>query len=287
MITLGKASALTLAVTSLVACGGGGGGDDGGGNTNPIPDYISFTNANFAEDSDVEGRLLITGAGAAEIRALTGTLTHNTRALTNLTDGGANSLTDANGDDSGTWTDGTITFQPNSAQSGSYGFAALYRLTAPTDSGSVVIGVTLDSADIPTENTTMGGVIYTGEALIDGSTVSGGGASLSGTGNSRVTVDFDAGTVDLLIDSIAGVSYDSITITDMTFSSDRSAFEGGTLAIINGGSDVTSALLGATAVSAAAGDFYGIDGNDNPDEVGGVFLGEGDTGEISGGFLAD
>lgn len=286
MITIRRASALTLAMTTLAACGGGGGG--GGVPPNPIPDYISFTNASFAADSALEGRLLITGAGAAEIRALTGTLTHNTRALTALTDGGANSLTDPDGDDSGTWTDGTITFQPDGAQSGTYDFTALYRLAAPTDGGSVVIGVTLDSADIPTVNTTTGGVVYTGEALIDGSTDPGGaGTSLSGSGNSRVTVNFETDTVDVVIDTISGVPYDSIEITGMTFSGDRTAFEGGTLAIIDGGIDVSGTLLGGSVASSAAGDFYGIDGNDNPDEVGGVFIGEGGTGEIYGGFLAD
>jgi len=287
MITLKRASALTLAMTSLAACGGGGGG--GGGGANPIPEYIAFTNANFAADSELEGRLLITGAGAAEIRALMGTLTHNTRALTALTDGGVNSLTDADGDDNGTWTDGTITFQPNGAQTGTYDFAALYRLDAPTDGGSVVIGVTLDTADIPVANTTTGGVVYTGEALIDGSTDPGGaGTSLSGSGNSTVTVNFETDTVDVLIDAIVGgAPYTSIEITGMAFSGDRTAFEGGTLTIMDGASNETATLLGAVVASSAEGDFYGIDGNANPDEVGGVFFGEGNTGEIYGGFLAD
>ena len=287
MISLRRASALTLAMTTLAACGGGGGG--GGDGANPIPEYIAFTNASFAADSELEGRLLITGAGAAEIRALTGTLTHNTRALTALTDGGANSLTDADGDDSGTWTDGTITFQPDSNQTGTYGFAALYRLNADADGGSVVIGVTLDSADIPVANTTTGGVVYTGEALIDGSTDAGGaGTSLSGSGNSRVTVDFETETVDLVIDSIGGgVPYTSIEITGMAFSGDRTAFEGGTLTIMDGADNVTGTLIGGLVASSAEGDFYGIDGNANPDEVGGVFFGEGNTGEIYGGFLAD
>jgi hypothetical protein len=288
MMTLPKATALILALWALAACGGGGGG--GGGNTNPTPDYIEFANASRAVDSALEGRILIVGATDAEIRAMSGTLRHSTRALTNLTDGGANALTDPGPDANGTWTDGTITFEPLANQSGNFNFAKYYRLIAPTDSGVVIIGVSMDAIDVPTLNTTPGGVTYTGTAFVDGSTDPGGAAQLlSSTGNSTVLVNFVDDSVDLTIDGVSGVPYTAILINGMEFGAgDRSAFSGGTLTIMNGGTDVTNVLLGTGVTSTAAGDFFGVDSNANPDEVGGLFAAFGDgTGEIFGGFIAD
>ncbi|MFA8440316.1 hypothetical protein [Yoonia sp.] len=287
MMTLPKATALILTLSALAACGGGVGG---GGGTNPTPDYVNFSNGSSAVNSELEGRILIVGATDAEIRAMTGVLRHSTRALTNLTDGGTNSLSDPGRDESGTWMDGTITFEPLENQSGNFDFAAFYRLIAPTDSGVVIIGVATDAIDVPTANTTAGGVTYNGTAFVDGSTDPGGaGQSLSATGNSTVLVDFEGNSANLTIDSVSGVPYTAIMIDGMVFDAgDRSAFSGGTLTIMDGATNVTTVLLGNGVTSTAAGDFFGINGIGNPDEVGGLFEGSGDgTGEIFGGFIAD
>jgi len=288
MMTLPKATALILAVSALAACGGGGGTSGGGGGSTTPPKYLTLS-ATSAVNSDLEGRILIVDGSSAEIRAMTGELRHNTRALTNLTDG-TNSLTDADGDDSGTWTDGTITAQPIPGRSDNFSFAAFYNLIAPTDSGTVVIGITMDANDIPTVNTNAGGVTYNGAAIVDGSTdPRGAGQSLGSLGNSILLVDFEGNTIDLTITDVSGVPYTDILITGMAIDAgDRSVFSGGTLTIMDDATDVTAALLGASVVSTTAGDFFGADANDNPDEIGGVFAATGDgTGEIYGGFIAD
>ena len=298
MMTLPKVTALILALSALAACGGGGGGDGGGGG-GPItpPKYLNLSNSTNALNSELEGRILIVGASDAEIRAISGTLRHSTRALTGLTDGYTISLSDPGPDNSGTWTDGTITFAPFGSQSGNFNFAAFYELTAASgsgiDSGLVVIGVSMDAGDIPTENTTLGGVTYNGAAFVDGSTDPGGaGQSLGGTGNSIVFVDFVGNTVDLTINNVSGgapLPYTSLMIEGMTIDpTDRSVFSGGTLTIMDGAVPVTNALLGTNVATTTGGDFFGADANDNPDEVGGLFSATGDgTGEIFGGFIAD
>ena len=69
----------------------------------------------------------------------------------------------------------------------------------------------------------------------------------------------------------------------------RNSFSGGTLAMLNGGDDVTDNLLGADRSFSAAGNFFGSEFDGNPAEVGGVFASTSpsDVGEIYGGFLAD
>jgi len=285
MTSLAKSTAVALALTGLAACGGGGGG--GGGNTTPPPDYVDFANTTLSVDSTLEGQLLITEPGAVEIRALDGSLRHDTRALTGLTDG-IRTLDDQDGDDSGTWTDGTLTLAPDGSV---LTFAQFYSFIDPSgDSGTVVIGVTIDAADVPTTNTTGGGVTYSGEARIFGSADPGGAATpLSSTGTATVVVDFAGNDVSLTVDNLSsGLPYDLLTITGMTIDAgDRSSFGGGSLQLFDGMSDETAAILGTNITGDAQGDFFGQDSNDNPDEVGGVFAAEGDGGEIFGGFLAD
>lgn len=280
MKRLPNVSVVLASCALLAACGGGGGG--GGGTTTPIPDYIEFTDSSTSADSELGGRAIV--SNTAEIRELSGTLTHNTRALTDLTDG-TRTLTDADGDTGGVWTDGTTTAQPLAAQVGSYDFVAFYEFSGATEGGPMVIGVTIDSADVPT----MGTVDYTGEAFIEGTSASGS-VLLTATGNSTVSVDFENSLVDLTIDGLAGAGssqYDELQIIGMVFSGDRTAFSGGTLTLSQSAADVTGTLLGGDAAGTAFGDFFGIDGSDNPDEVGGLFENSGSAGELAGGFIAD
>ncbi len=273
-------SAALIALLALSACGGGGGSDSGGGSSGNA--YTAFSQRDITRTSTIGGHVVINGS-SAEIRQIQASLSHNEGALTGFTDG-TNTLNDSDGDDAGTWTNGTITLQPSDAQQGNYDYVALYNLVIDDgDGGPMIIGAITATSDIPTS----GSATFSGEAFIDGSTTDSSGPSLTSTGTATVNVDY-SGAVDLTITNVSGVPYDTITVTGMSLNpSARNTFSGGTLAIMNGSSDVTGDLIGTAPTLDAQGSFFGADGSGDPDEVGGVFAVEGANGEAYGGFLAD
>ncbi|MEO1640529.1 MAG: transferrin-binding protein-like solute binding protein [Pseudomonadota bacterium] len=289
MTKLKTSAALLMALSALAACGGGGGGGsgDGGGGGGAIPDYVGFTDASEPVDSTLGGQTLLTDGSSATIRVMSGSLRHNTRALTDLSDG-VRTFSDADGDDAGVWTDGTLTFQPDSSVPAG-DFSAYYRfIEEGGESSAGIIGVVIDAGDVPT---TAGDTIYTGTAQVVGVSDPGGAAnSLNDVGSSRLTVDFMANTVDLEITaSNSGLIYDTVDITGMTIdNSNRNSFGGGSLSMSKNTTDVTGTVLGTNVTEDAQGNFFGFDDvTGNPAEAGGVFAAEGDTGEIFGAFIAD
>ena len=273
-----------LAAATLAGCGGSGVSTVVSA---PIPEYIDLANRDYAVTSQLGGRILLTGDDAA-IRAVSAGLLHSEGQLKSFTDG-TSTFSDLDGEDaSDIWTDGTLTLSPSEQQDGTYKYVALFNFTAETYGGPVVLGVTMDAADIPVE----GSYTYTGEAHLAGASTSGGYASLTASGSASVAVDFENGLVNLTINGVSGVPYDSITLNGMEFASDgRNTFSGGTLALFDGTGEVTDDLLGATREEDARGDFYGMPTGtyDQPTEVGGAFYskGTGGEGEIYGVFLAD
>lgn len=277
------ARTVLLGVVSAAALAGCGGG--GGVTRAPVPEYIDLANRDFSVTSQIGGRLIVSGDSAA-LRAVSGDLLHSTGGLSDFTDGVSTLNDDTDSGSRGTWQEGSLTLTPNGAQSGSYGYTALYSFTTTFGTHPVVVGVTMDAADIPAS----GSASYTGEAHMTGSTTFGTSGSLTGSGESLVQVTFGSGgTVNLTIDGVTGLPYDSITINGMVVAGN--GFSGGTLTLFDGAADVTDDLLGTMRTNeAAAGDFFGAaDGAGNPDEVGGGFFSVGDdgTGSIYGVFIAD
>lgn len=262
-------SVLVLTTIGLVsACASGTDND-----ATPSPEV--FVVPEGAVQSNLAGRAL----AGTQIRSINGVLIHTSGAILNLTDG-LRSISDADGPVSEVWTDGISTLQPLTGQTERYGSVGLFQFDSPAGSGPVVVGIPTQASDI----TEMGTVSFTGTAFVEG--ISSAGA-LTTTGTSTLAVDFGSGDVDLTINAVSGVPYETLLVTDMAAAGDRTSFEGGTLTLSQDGTDVTTNLLGADASGTAAGDFFGIGTPGQPDEAGGLFQSSGTNGALFGGFIAD
>ena len=123
---------------------------------------------------------------------------------------------------------------------------------------------------------------------------SGGAPDFSlGSGDTTVIVDFDQGSVNVLLGSFAITPprppFDEGRIDGMTISGNE--FSGGGLVLLSGG----SAAAGFAPTSfASSGVFAGwndtngnVDGGDKPAEVGGAFVADTPDGKIVGRYAAD
>ena len=272
---------------ALTACGGGGG-----------PTVVEVeTLSSTAEATSTLGGAALQSNGTTGVLAIVsseGTLRHDTGATT--LDDGTYVLTDSNGlngDDQ--LTDGTSVLSTStSGFTGSYDFTRAYEQTYAVDGVSYdstgVGGVVLPAGDMPTS----GDATFTGEA-VGTVNVAADGFDLSG-GTSTVTAAFtsDGGTVDVVLNGFTSASQsgdetttnpiDTISALGMTI--DGNGFSGGTLTTSLAGEDVD--VLGTGATSAAAGNFFGYDEDtEQPPEVGGVVLMQGDDGLVTGAFIAN
>lgn len=156
----------------------------------------------------------------------------------------------------------------------SYGHGFIYE--GFRGNQSVFLGV---FGNQPNSIPNSGSVTWTGDAVARYQT---GGSSVSLSGNSTVRADFSVGTAGLVIDGISGAPFDELSISGMTISGSR--FEGGSVQTSAVGSVVD--VVGSGASASSSGVFFGS-GSGGPDEVGGVFVFDGNSGTVAGAYLAD
>ena len=298
-------AALVIVIMGLSACSvfdndngndGGvvdGGGTDGGGTDGGGTDGGTDTTTYETLSSTAEATSTLTGLalrvngndGTVEIVEVTGSLTHNTSAVTVSDD---------------LVMDETISF----ASAADSGFSGDYDYVAPYQLNYTSAGVEYESAgfagivtrveDVPTTGTAS----YAGEAEAEIFTLDVDGFvddefELAG-GDSAVEADFAAATVDVTMNGFTAMAGDSntntaapidtIQITGMAI--DENGFSGGTLTTSLSGTNVD--ITGDNTTTSALGNFFGYDSTESiPDEVAGVLYGEGDRGVIAAGFIAD
>lgn len=284
--------AATATVLLLSACGGGGPSNLGPGRT-VVPsasDVFALTNTTADATSRIGGAALASETNTVQIS--TAQLPHQTGNLLNFSiSNSAISIADLNETPTGGWSDGndnTLTISP--AQQGNYLYAGIFNFTSlenPESSGPIIIGTLTPSLGLPSR----GSASYSGEAFVDGTTA-GSAIPFTARGVSTITASFGgAPTVGVVIDALQNSPpFDQIKISGMGLSPSASTFEGGTVSLFLDGNPVTDSVLGAGYSSDASGAFYGLDStveDFQPDEVGGIFVGDGTEGTLSGGFLAD
>lgn len=284
----------------LTACGGGGGS---GGGTTVASDPPAIVGAGEAVPLSSTANVQSTLAGvalrsngstgASDLTTASGTLVHSTGATT-LNDG-TFELVDPDGRDAnGVLRDGTASARVgNSALfSGSYAYVTPY--TENYTAGGTVFdstgffGTVTNVADMPGT----GSATFTGEASAQIATAAAG-VSLTG-GTSTVRADFANAVVDVSLvgftasDPVTGAGtaspIDRIAVTGMRINGAR--YSGGLVATTLGGAAVN--LTGAGTTTAAQGAFFGLDSSrPGPDETAGVILVTGESGVVSGAFIAD
>ncbi len=149
-----------------------------------------------------------------------------------------------------------------------------------------VVGVATDLANMPAD----GDATFTGGAV--GFVITGDAGTNLVNGNSTVTVDFAAGTIDATLDGFTPVSQVSEKLVTAPFETlvlesaaiSGNGFSGGTLTS-TGGTSVAN-ITGDNARLLSEGQFFGADAG-APAEVGGLIYTEGDSGKIFSSFIAD
>ena len=276
---------IVIASLGLTACSGGSEvtsiGPGGGGGLQNAEPVFTFQDSTSDGVSRIAGQAVITTG--LVIRPVTGSLAHQTRNLTNLTDG-VTTFSDLSGDNNGVWTDGTNSFGPSSVQAGVYEYSAIYNLTsAANGSGPTVAGVAT-----PTSYLNVGGTLsFKGEAFIEGATL--GAGSIQSTGASTVTVNLGTNTANVVMSGITGAPpFDTVQINGLSLDRATSTLTGGAVTLHAGATTVTGSVMGSSITSDAAATLFGLnDAKNAPDEAGGVFSLKGSDGTISGGFLGD
>ena len=286
MIKFTKSLSTLTALSCLCACGG-----SNGGGTNTVTYETLGAASNATSDLGGVARQSNSATGVLTLVDTTGSLAHTSGALT--INEGAFTFMDADGlTANGVGRDGTAAYQTNTdLLTGTYAFATVYNLSSvqngvATDSLGL-IGVITDPNDLGT-----GSATYTGSAAAILVTDMDGFDLRDGT--STLVVDLQAGTVDATLrnfsvtnqseGAMASVGFDTIALENMAVSDNR--FEGDTIRLLSNTTDI--AAVGANADASARGAFFGYDPSLNSaDEVGGLFLMEGDNGLLTGAFLAD
>lgn len=278
-------------------CGGPGGAPAPAPTPPPavVPQY-ELLSSTVAEASTLRGAAVRSNgaSGALETVWINGTLRHDSRAIS-VRDN-RYTITDPNGIDpaTGLATDGAGgTLVVNAAQGvqGSYGYVYPYSSTYTV--GGVqydsvgVTGIATSPADLPST----GSVVYNGAAV--GTVVVGSSAISLKNGTSAVTANFGAGTVNVRLNGFSATDgtgasvnapLDRIDVTGATISG--SGYSGGAVTLRKGGSLVD--VTGANTTTDARGVFYGYDtGISASDEVGGNLLTQGDSGLVTGSYIAD
>lgn len=300
--------AVTIAVSTLVACGGS---TDTAAVAPAPPATPSYENLSSvaAVTSQLGGTALrINGTtGAMAVITNSGSLNHATQKHI-FTDGSI-TLTDNNGFDASTPSkmvdvnNAALILESETTAAngitGTYEYVRMYE-TAYIDpvSGDAFdhvgqFGVITSAADVALAT---GSATYNGGAA--GLLFSNGAQNLNIdiVGDSEVAVNFAAGTVTANVTNISAMAsgtqtqvatpLDTITVTGMTITAAGNRFSGG---IITTTGNVTNAnITGANTVQETQGIFYGFDAtNSRPDEIGGMILESGADGHIVTTFIAD
>lgn len=228
--------------------------------------------------------------GNLVILPVAGSLTHNTGNLT--VDDGDYSLTDPDGPDAqNILTDGSSNLTYNDNFSGTYSsvisYQQNYQVSGTGYDVTGLIGIATKNADIPDSGSTT----YTGEATAVVVTNSSGFDLESGT--SEVAANFGTGTANVTLNGftsysqatglVAPAPIDEIKITNMTINGN--GFTNGTATTLNSGSVVD--IIGLNNNQTSIGNFFGLnEAGTGPAEVGGHVLMQGDSGIVTGTYLA-
>lgn len=282
---------LTIIAAAVSACGSS---DTATTPTTPTaptptatPSYLSLTEKG-SKTSSLGGVLLNFDTSNYTVTwpfGLSGSLNHETGAVTVTHDSGY-SLTDTDGfNDDGELTEGEELIRTNDSAAdyaGTYDYVrradVVYDTKPYYDAG--VFGVVTNSEDMPNATT----ATYEGDA----------DALFKGVylhrGKSHVSADFGAGTVDVTLsdftvyNSSDSLPVDTISAKDMEISGN--AFSGDTVIAMKDNAIIE--LVGGTVNSKAKGNFFGYDGLISaPDEVGGVLMSSSGPETIIGIFVAD
>lgn len=289
-----------LVASVLAACGGGSSAPQ----TTPpavvtpptpsAPIVYRTLDSNAAQTSVLGGTGLQStrSSGGLAVITTSGTLRHNTGATT--VTAGDITLVDSNGANAaGVLIGANATITPDPGALGTdYQFAAGYRLSSTQTGTAVDItgigGVATRAADIPGR----GGASYVGGA--QGFIIQGDSSTTLNTGRVIVSANFQTDRVTVTADQFEAVNdrtgsgtiapIDTITASDLRISGN--GFSGNGLTTSNNGATVN--LSGGRTNSLASGTFFGLNTTTNePAEVGGTLLIQGEDATIGATFLAD
>ncbi|MEE9453894.1 MAG: transferrin-binding protein-like solute binding protein [Paracoccaceae bacterium] len=268
------------AIIGLTACSTGTPGEDDGPGPDPSQTYETILDTTDVTSTlaGVTRRIKPGVGGYTEVAHVSGTLKHDTRAV---------SLSDSDGL---TVLSGTVSDLQTGVPSNTYEYVTKYFNWYSNNGDSYqmygVIGIVTATADIPTAGT----ATYTGEA--NGTLRNNFTHQNLDNGTSTVTANFQSGKVNVVMtgfDPELNTVVDRVTVTGMDINSN--GFSGGVLLTSLNGTEID--IIGANSTEEYAGYFYGYDINNSiPDEVGGVIWAEGDGTGIAGGdihivFMAD
>jgi hypothetical protein len=268
-----QTSVTVLGLLGLVGCGGGGTASQTQSNQSPasLPATAATASWNAANSNGGHG-----------VSAL-GTLTGNMRLAQSV---GSNQSASPLNIDDGYFFSSSGFSGNNAAESGGNGLVA--RVSLPSNYGqgflyegfrgnqSVFLGV---YGNAPNSVPTAGSATWNGDAVARHQS---GAGSVSLSGSARVNADFSSGTANVVMSGFSGSSFNQISISDMTISGSR--FEGGNLQTLSNGTAVN--IVGSGASASSSGVFLGS-GSGIPDEVGGIFVVDGNSGTIAGAYMAD
>lgn len=276
-----------LSCISIVVVGGCQ--TTGGGS--PSTSYEAF-NSTAQKTSTLSGVVQQSNGttGAKKLLSVSGSLTHNTDGTT--VDDGSYKLVDSDGADSKmVISDGTSTLQYKGNFTGDYKYARTFQQSYAVDGVSYdttgIIGIATRAENMPKSSV----ATYTGEAEAVVIIENAGFDLKSGT--SSVSADFGTGKVSVTLNGFTGadlqqnqngtIPIDEIKITDMTISGN--GFSGGTVTTLKSGNVVD--VIGSNVSQTSQGSFFALNEDGAaPAEVGGLVLMQGDTGLISGTYLA-
>ncbi|MGV6839846.1 MAG: transferrin-binding protein-like solute binding protein [Planktomarina sp.] len=185
------------------------------------------------------------------------------------------------------------TLLANAGMGANYEYLVVYNGTF-TDGGVNydtvgVLGPVTATADVRTSGT----ATYSGSANL--SVVTQNGFSrLYTDGTTSISVNFATSNADMTLNNFTitnrsgqatnSSEFDTLSINGMAISG--SNMSGGTFAFTQSGQQVD--IVGTNTSETVHGTFYGYDEVNNiPDEVGGIVLVSGDTGQVTGVFVAD
>lgn len=290
-----------MAATLIAGCGGGGGNDANplsGNNIAGTPTSSTATSTSPATPqripiiSALRGSAILSNGtnGQFSVRPITGTSTDTTRAIS-LSDG-IYTLTDSDGFDTlGRLTNGASVLIPV-ITSHTYDYVTVYNQSYTAGGSSYdafgLFGLAANAANMPRS----GSATYRGEARAVVITADHG-LDLQG-GQSTITANFGTNRISAVMTNFAAVDQlsgtaapppiDTISATNMIMSGNT--FSGGAITTTMGGAPIN--LTGSNTSSATQGAFFGnSSAAPLPDEVGGVFLQQGDAGMVLGGFWGD
>lgn len=232
--------------------------------------------------------------------ATTGSVTHDTGRIE--LDDGTYLFIDADGftptgalDDGAGATGARIDTGLGAVFTGSYAYVIPYSfdyLDGMVHTSVGAAGMVTASSDMPSD----GSAVYTGESALLAGLTAGAGLYNYANGESTVTVDFGAGTVDVLMGAFAEVNSGGVIVAAADAPLDQvhgtgllisgAHFTGGNWVTLKDG--VVVDAVGAGAVITSNGTFFGYDASiSGPDEVAGVVSALSPTGLLLGIYIVD